>query len=231
MTACRVRAADPLGSSSEEMMIPPDFSIQNSVLLVVDVINSCALGEYEDPERDIHFTKIRQMVPLLSAFMASYRQLGGRVILTTTVPWQEQYLPENINELYKNNHQARYWSRDTRGHAEQFYRIASEGATVFAKNSYDAFTNQELVRTLEEMSVRYIIVAGVFGDGCVLATICGGFAKGYQFIIASDLIETTDDEERQAMQRHLKQRMWPLMYGTTLEARHILRDLSSKARE
>lgn len=209
-------------------MIPRDATINNSVLLVVDVINSCALSEYEDSERGIHFNKIRAMIPLLSAFMASYKQLGGRVILTTTVPWQEQYLPENINELYKCNDQARYWSQDTSGRAEQFYRIATDGAIVFAKNSYDAFTNKEFVKTLEEMCARYIIVAGVFGDGCVLATICGGFAKGYHFIIAKDLIETTDDEERQAIQQHLKQRMWPLMYGTTIESRHILTAFSSK---
>ena len=40
-----------------------------------------------------------------------------------------------------------------------------------------------------------------------------------------DLIETTDDEERQAFQRYLKQRTWPLMYGTTVESHHILEAL------
>ena len=93
---------------------------------------------------------------------------------------------------------------------------------VFAKDSYDAFTSEDLVHTLEEMHVRYVIVTGVFGDGCVLATICGGFSRGYHFIIARDLIETTDDEERQAFLRYLKQRMWPLMYGTTVDSRDIL---------
>jgi nicotinamidase-related amidase len=203
-------------------MIPHSATLDNSVLLVIDAINSCAHTEYEDPERGIHYCKIRQMIPSLSSFIASFKQLGGRVILITTVPWQEQYLPDNINELYRNNPEARYWSRDTAGHAERFYRIPADGAMVFAKNSYDAFTNEDFVNALAEMRVRTIIVTGVFGDGCVLATIWGGFSRGYHLIIAKDLIETTDDEERQAFQRYVKERTWPLMYGTTVESCHIL---------
>lgn len=212
-------------------MIPVDARLDNTVLLVIDVIRSCAHEQYEDPQRGIRYTKIRQMIPSLAAFITSFQRLGGRIILTTTVPWQERYLPDNINELYRHDPQARYWSAGTEGDAEQFYGIPTDGAAVFAKNSYDAFTNEDFVQALEEMAVRYIIVTGVFGDGCVLATICGGFSRGYRFIIAKDLIETTDDEERQALQQHLKGRLWPLMYGTTVEAEHILAAFSERSRD
>jgi nicotinamidase-related amidase len=212
-------------------MIPPTLSLENSVLLVIDVINSCADRKYEDPARDIHYNKIRQMVPTLSSFITAFKQLGGKVILTTTVPWQEPYLPENINELYRNDPKARYWSQDTSGHAEQFYDIPTDGAMVVVKNSYDAFTNSDLCKTLEKMHARYIIVSGIFGDGCVMASICGGFSKGYQMIILKDLIETTDDEDRQAFQQFLMQRMWPLMYGTTVESKGVLATLSQDGLE
>ena len=210
-------------------MIPCNATLDNSVLLVIDVINSCAHSRYEDQERGIHYTKIRQMIPSLASFIACFRQLGGRVILITTVPWQEQHLPDNINELYRENQEARYWSRDTGGHAERFYGIPTDGMMVFAKNSYDVFTNENIVNTLEETQVRYIIVTGLFGDGCVLATICGGFSKGYHFIVLKDLIETTDDKERQAFQRYLKERMWPLMYGATVESQDLLAFFSQQA--
>jgi nicotinamidase-related amidase len=203
-------------------MIFPGLTLDNSALLVIDVINSCAQREFEDPLRNIHFNKIRRMIPPLSNFITSYKGLGGRIILTTTVPWQESYLPENINELYRNNEVARYWSQDTSGHAERFYQIPTEGALIFAKNSYDAFTNEDLVHALENMHIRYIIVAGIFGDGCVMASICGGFSKGYHLIIAKDLIETTDDDDRQMLQQQLKERTWPLMYGATIESQQIL---------
>ena len=203
-------------------MIPTSATLKNSALLVVDVINSCAAEEYEDQARDIPYGRIRRMVPLLSSFIAAYRRLGGTVMLVTSVPWQERYLPDNINELYRNDETARYWSEDTSGRGEQFYHIPTEGALIFTKPSYDAFTCQALVDTLSQRGIRYLIVAGLFGDGCVLATICSGFSRGYHFIIAKDLIETTDDEDRQAIQKHLRERVWPLMYGPTLESRAIL---------
>ncbi|MGC9975052.1 MAG: isochorismatase family protein, partial [Gaiellaceae bacterium] len=140
----------------------PDLTPRNSVLLIIDVINSCAHPDYEDPARDIHYRKIRQMVPVLSEFIACYRRLGGRVILTTTVPWREPFLPENINELYRESEDARYWSTDESRRAELFYEIPTDGAMVFAKNSYDAFTSEELVAALEDMGARYVIIAGIF---------------------------------------------------------------------
>lgn len=200
----------------------PALTPDNSVILVIDVINSCAEVEFEDPLRNIHYSRIRGMVPALSDFITSYKQLGGKVILTTTVPWQESHLPENINELYRNNEDARYWSQDSSGRAERLYQIPADGAFVYAKNSYDAFTNEDLVHALEEMHIRYVIVAGIFGDGCVMASICGGFSKGYRLVIAKDLIETTDDENRQMLQKQLKERTWPLMYGTTIESGQIM---------
>ncbi len=223
---CHAEACDPPASGlvgyGEIVMKIPDLAPGNSALLVIDVINSCAQRKYEDLARNIHYDKIRRMIPALSAFITSYKQLGGRVILTTTVPWQESYLPENINELYRNNVDARYWSQDTTGHPERFYRIPTAGALVITKNSYDAFANEDLIRALKDMHVRDVIVAGIFGDGCVMASICGGFSKGYHLIIAKDLIETTDDAARQILQQQLKQRTWPLMYGMTIESQQIL---------
>jgi nicotinamidase-related amidase len=203
-------------------MIPDSATLQNSALLVVDVNNFCAAEDYEDPQRHIHYGRIRRMVPSLASFITAYRRLGGTVLLVTSVPWQERYLPDNINELYRNDEMARYWSEDTSGRAEEFYGIPTEGALIFTKPSYDAFTCPDLVDALDERGIRYLIVAGLFSDGCVLATICGGFSRGYHFIIAKDLIETTDDEDRQAMQKRLKERLWPLMYGPTLGSHAIL---------
>ena len=206
----------------------PDITPKNSVLLVIDVINSCALPEFEDARRNIHYSRIRGMVPALSSFITSFKQLGGRVILTTTVPWQESFLPENINELYRNDENARYWSQDRSGIAERFYQIPTDGALIFAKNTYDAFASLDLVHALGDLHARYVLIAGIFGDGCVMASICGGFSKGYRLVIAKDLIETTDNVDRQLLQQQLKQRTWPLMYGTTIDSQQILAALAGE---
>jgi nicotinamidase-related amidase len=205
--------------------LPAGATPGNTALLVVDVMNACAHERHEDPGRGIRFSRIRAMVPRLAAFVEAFRGLGGAVLLVKSVPWQERFLPDNLNELYREDAGARYWSADRSGHAEQLYGLPEEGAEVFTKCSYDAFTCAELVAALERRRIRYVIVAGVFGDGCVLATICGGFARGYRLVMAADLIETTDDPGRQAVQAHLKARTWPQMYGATLDGAEILRGL------
>ena len=65
-------------------MIPNSATLQNSALLVIDVINSCAAEDYEDPQRDIHYGRIRAMVPALAAFITAYRRLGGTTMLDLT---------------------------------------------------------------------------------------------------------------------------------------------------
>src|SRR5512142_1487178 len=54
--------------------------------------------------------------------------------------------------------------------------LASFIGSFRRRTPYDAFASPELIEHLERARVRYVVVAGVFGDGCVLATICGGFS-------------------------------------------------------
>ncbi len=63
-----------------------------------------------------------------------------------------------------------------------------------------------------------MIVAGVFADGCVYATIQGGFSNEYNYIILKDLIETSDVRVRQDLQKLLKKYTWPVMFGKTISS-------------
>ena len=59
-------------------MIPHSATLDNSVLLVIDAINSCAHTEYEDSDRGITYSKIRQMIPSLSSFITSSYNMFAR---------------------------------------------------------------------------------------------------------------------------------------------------------
>jgi nicotinamidase-related amidase/catechol 2,3-dioxygenase-like lactoylglutathione lyase family enzyme len=226
----RIVGNAPVGPPKEAAQaFPRAATPRNTALLVVDVTKSCADPHYEDPARDIRFGRIRAMIPSLASFIASFQRLGGRVVLARCVPWREPFLPDNLNELYRENPRARYWSAESSGDAEEFYGVPTQGAQVVSKSTYDAFASPELIEHLERARIRYVVVAGVYGDGCVLATICGGFARGYHIVIACDLVETTDAPERQAIQDHLKRTTWPLMYGPTLNSAAILAGLSGCA--
>ncbi|MBI2326413.1 cysteine hydrolase [Candidatus Collierbacteria bacterium] len=195
----------------------------NTVLLVIDPVNSCAHEKCETPEWNIHFSKIREMLPKLAKFISDYRKkVGGMVVFITITPWNKENLPDNINELYKDP-KALYYSDDNTGFDEQFYCVKPEKEDlVFVKNAYDAFTNKEVVAEFEKRGIRYVVMAGMFTDGCVLATTVNGFSRGYNFVILKDLIETTDDPKRQRLQKLLTNYTFPVLYGKTIAAREFL---------
>lgn len=206
------------------MEIYPKMNTKNSALLVIDIVNFCAHQKCERPEWNIHFSKIRKMVPRLEAFIEKFRTIvKAPIIFCNLVPWQKEFLPDNLKELYTDPN-ACYYKKDNSGFPEKFYQLKPhEGDIVITKNNYDAFTSKTLEKFLKDKKIRYLVVTGVFGDGCVMATICGGFSQGYNFVILKDLIETMDHQTRQDLQRLLKDFTWPVMYGKTMDSEDFLK--------
>jgi nicotinamidase-related amidase len=200
-----------------------NFFMGKTALLVIDVINSCCHERCETPEYGITFSKIRKMVPVLKDFIQEYQKKDlGPVFYTKTVPWKEEYLPDNINNLYADPEKV-YYSEDVTGFAEEFYLLEPGNKdTIITKNTYDAFTDTALNKKLKDEGAENVLVAGVFGDGCVLATIAGGFSLGYNFVILKDLIETTDKKERQELLSSLRSYTFPMMYGETVDSEEYL---------
>lgn len=194
------------------------LKINETTLLVIDINNACCHQKCENEEKGITFTKIRKMVPAFEKFVSRYRETGGQVIYVNCVPWKEKFLAKNLVELYQDP-KAEYYSTDETGFSEEFYQLEpAEEDLVISKNSYDAFTNPELDKFLKKKNIKHLAMAGVFGDGCVQATITGAFSAGYNLIILKDLIETTDLPIRQGLQKLLKEYTWPVMYGKTIDA-------------
>jgi len=201
---------------------------ENTALLVIDPVNSCAHENCETPEWNIHFSKIRKMLPNLNDFTKTYRdKVGGLVVLTTITPWRAEFLADNLNELYTDP-EAVYYSDDTTGFDEQFHTVEpAESDFIISKNTYDVFTNEDLLNKLKEKGIKYIIVTGIFTDGCVLASVVSGFAKGFNFVILKDLIETTDSSTRQELQKLLIEFTFPKMYGKTITSEELLGELGA----
>ena len=200
----------------------PKIRIKETALLVVDITNYSCHPKCEVKKWDTSFNKIRKMVPALKKFIAHYRNAGGQVIFVNCTPWKRGFLAKNIVELYKDP-KCKYYSSDKSGFSEKFFELKPEkNDLVVTKNTYDAFTNPRLDRFLKKHKIKYVIVAGVFGDGCIYSTIQGGFSAGYNFIILKDLIETTDIEIRQKLQKLLKEYTWPIMFGKTINSKDFL---------
>jgi nicotinamidase-related amidase len=191
--------------------------IKDTALLVIDVTNFCCT-DFE-ANYNLSFDKIRKMVPKLKRFISKYKDKGGKVVYIKCLPWMKKYLPDNINELYKNP-MCKYYSNDKAGNSEEFYKLEPDKDDfIVEKNTYDAFSSKKLNSILKKLDKKYLLITGVFGDGCVNATINGAFSKGHNLIILKDLIETTDIKIRQDLQKLLKQYTWPIMYGKTINSK------------
>lgn len=209
-------------------MSSPSLTKSNHALIVVDVINSCAHKDFERTNWGITFKNIRKMVPKLKLFIEDYKkQTRGKVIFIKTVPWTKERLAKNINELYKDDFRV-YYEAGNKKRSVEFFKIDPRYSDkVFEKNTYDAFANPALKSYLKKHKIRYLIIAGIFSDGCVNSTIQGGFSAGFNFIILKDLVETTDSKTRQRLQAHLKKYTWPMMFGDTISSKDCLKRFSN----
>lgn len=199
------------------------IKINRTALLVIDVTNFCAHKDCEIKKWGISFKKIRKVAPKIKDFITKYKGYDGKVIYVNCTPWDKEHLAKNLIELYKDP-RCRYYSFDKSGFPEKFYLLEPENDDIIiTKNSYDAFTNPELEKILRKNKIDYLLITGIFSDGCVHATIQGGFSKGFNFIILKDLVETTDKKIRQKIQALLKENVWLEMFGKTINSSEILR--------
>ena len=195
---------------------------ENTALVVIDIVNSCCHEKCENPEWSITFSKIRDMAPKLDRFIEEFRsKIGGKIIFTNITPWTKEALPENINELYTDQNTTYYGDGDK--FEEEFYLVKPKAEDiVITKNNYDAFSNPEFDKVLKQNDIQYLVITGAFTDGCVMATIIGGFSRGYNFVILKDLIETTDKKIRQELCQYLIDYTFPIMYGKTINSPEFL---------
>lgn len=196
---------------------------ENTALIVIDPVNGCCHEDCEDPEMGITFSAIRKMIPRLNDFIEEFRKkIGGKVIFTNITPWTKEYLPENIQELYEDPNVAYY--SDGSAFEEDFYIVKPKNSDlVVTKNNYDTFSIPNFDNILKENGVSYLVITGVFTDGCVLATVSGGFSHGYNLVILKDLVETTDVKIRQELCKYLIDYTFPVMYGKTLSSKELMK--------
>ena len=199
--------------------VPLPDPISNCPLVVIDVVKGCCNKEYEIPEWDIHFQRVRKMLPQLNNFVEKHRDNGGQIIWIKPTTWIRENLPDNINKLYDENPEATFYVKDNIDGYSVFpdaVRVV-EGDVVLEKNNYSAFTNPKLSEYLNDA----YFIAGVYADGCVNATIVEGWSKGYFTYILGDLVEAMDSESKQNQKTMLLRQGWPYMYGHVINSKDI----------
>ena len=72
------------------------------------------------------------------------------------------------------------------------FREFAERGTVLRKRTFSGFYGTGLEDVLERLSPRLVEVMGVCTDICVLHTVAGLRARGYEVLVQRDLVETYD---------------------------------------
>ena len=188
-----------------------DEKLHKLPLVVIDVVKGCCNPEYEHPQWDLHYSKVREMLPRLNNFTKQHRDNGAQIIWIKPTPWTEENLPPNINKLYHENPDATFYTTENIQEYNQFPDVIKTEPTdtILEKNNYSAFTNPKLAKQLN----KAYLIAGIYADGCVNATIIHGWNKGYFTYILSDLVESMDAPIKQNQKTQLLTHWWPQMYG------------------
>jgi nicotinamidase-related amidase len=69
------------------------------------------------------------------------------------------------------------------------------GEPLIDKHHRDSFEDTPLTDTLKRLGVNHIVVCGAQSDACVLATLFGGFARGFSVTLIGDA-HTTEPDSR-----------------------------------
>ena len=85
-----------------------------------------------------------------------------------------------------------------RGDAEPF-AIALEGEKIVSKTTFDGFLGTDLDTYLREKSVERVLVAGLVTSACVLMTLHGAFARGYETALVRDCCGDRTTEKHEAI--------------------------------
>lgn len=192
-------------------------------LMVIDVQDTAISKEYEIPEWNIHFQKCRDRVPNIKRLVNCFRDRNLPLIHVLTTEWTKKHLPWNIQKLYDENPDAKFYHDGV----PEAIITPLEGELVVRKNMPSAFGGTDYLEKdylYNALSpIRHITICGFYSTGCVHETIIEGFNRHKLFFnIVQDCCETFDDPERQTFQKLLFDCHFKNMNGHVLQLSDLL---------
>lgn len=170
--------------------------------VVVDVQNDFTHPDGALGRVGIDVTKLAEVIVHINQMNRLVRRLGGTVIFL-----QSTYTRTDGSFIHSaiGRHASRRWSYWTSGDVpflrEGHWGIdlddrveVSDADLVVAKHAYNGFFQNDLQSTLHAMSATCVIMTGVTGDCCVLATSQAALSEGHDVVIPTECIASYDAE-------------------------------------
>jgi nicotinamidase-related amidase len=190
-------------------------------LIVIDIVNGCCHQEYEFTKWGLTYKSIRKMVPKLKNFISYYKsESNGLVVYVKVTKWLKNKVASNIRKLYQRDPDTSFYTEHNASKSVKFYKVKPKKKDVIiTKKTYDAFAGGKLHKILKNQGIKTLLVTGVFGDGCVHATINGAFSLGYELCILKDLVGYMDN--KQDLKDVYEQKSWRFLYGEVVNSSKV----------
>ena len=161
---------------------------KTTAILVIDLQNAfCSAKEPLPKAFQYDTSPIDAMIPKLERFIAKSRESRVNVVWIRRIE-NSRDVPENLRIKMK----AEGWldNISTPGKSSfEYYKIKPQNGEIeFVKTLYDAFTNPDLQKHLENCGIKTLILTGVYTSRCIDSTMISGFNLGYNVIIPEDLV-------------------------------------------
>jgi nicotinamidase/pyrazinamidase len=154
------------------------MSGSGKVIIVVDVLNGfCRFGNLSSP-------RLGSVVPAIREYLARELKAGARAVFLV-----DTHTPDDPEFLMFPPHCIEGSGEDEI--VDELKEFAQR-SVVLRKRRYSGFFGTDLERVLADMAPDEVEVVGVCTDICVLHTVAGLRARGYEVLVRRDLVETYD---------------------------------------
>lgn len=169
------------------MDIAEKLNPKNTALIVIDIqVDFCSpLGLLGIKGRD--FTLIDRMLKTLPKVIELATK--NKVLTLYT---QQIYDPAKINNLQKEQYEldGKLVTCDIATNGYDFYKINPPMKDVYIKHNFNAFSNPQFQKRLEQNNIKTLLIAGVDTQFCVETAIRNGYDLGYKIVVLKDCIAT-----------------------------------------
>lgn len=167
------------------MELKEKVSPKHTALLVIDIQKDFADPNGVRGARGGDLSQVEPMIDKLEQLVPIAKDAGVLVLYTQQV-FDRDKLNDLQKEQYDLDNKLIMCDPATGGH--EFYRINPSKKDVIEKQNFNAFSNPELQKRLDENGVKTLVITGMDTYYCVETAIRNGYDLGYKIVVPEDLV-------------------------------------------
>ncbi len=154
-------------------------------LLVIDVQNDFCHSEGSFAKRKAKLSHVQKVVPRISSFIESFRELSLPVIFIRTIHSDWTNSPSWLRRMGGMAEKFPVCLPNTWG--AEFFKVKPKGNEyIVTKHRYSAFVGTDLNLILRSKGIETLLLTGVVTNICVETTARDGFNLDYNIILVED---------------------------------------------